>query len=285
MYAGHSHGKGRPIQVGALLRFTAVLATSQAAFLLLLGCGPGGGSDIVQPRAPDSTAAERAYRDPPAVETVTPVTGGRILLVGRADARTRVRLAAPAGQAVFAQSSADGSWRIVLGGAPQLRLFGLSMIEDGRALQAEGYLAVTPQGAAARLRAGSGAQVLSKSGAQRLLAVDFDRKGGTVISGTGAPGAMVNVGVDGIQKGRIAVDRGGRFALALDEPLSSGDHRLTLAGGGDPAEATVVVSPAEPLAPGPFRAAVTPSGWRIDWMTPGGGVQTTLLIAPQSARS
>ncbi len=256
------------------------------AFLALGACGPGGGSDIVQPRAPDSTAAERAYRDPPAVLSATPIKGGRILLIGRADAQARVRLATPAGPAVFAQSGANGLWRVVLGGAPRVRLFGLSMIAGGRALQAEGYLAITPQGAAARLRAGSGAQVLSKSGAQRLLAMDFDRKGGTVISGTGAPGAMVNVGVDGVQKGAIAADRAGRFALALDEPLSSGVHRLALDGGGDPAEALVAVSPAEPLAQGPFRATFTLSGWRIDWMTPGGGVQSTLLIAsPQSAQS
>ena len=41
---------------------------------------------------------------------------------------------------------------------------------------------------------------------------------------------------------------------------------------------TIATSPAAPLVYGPVRADRTPMGWRIDWMTPGGGVQTTLLI-------
>jgi hypothetical protein len=39
----------------------------------------------------------------------------------------------------------------------------------------------------------------------------------------------------------------------------------------------VAVSPAAPLDASAFRATLTASGWRIDWLTPGGGVQTTLL--------
>jgi hypothetical protein len=270
----HSHGKGRSIQDAARLRIEAL------ALLALAACRPGGQADIAQPRAPDSTAAERAYRAPPSADSATLVTGGRVLLAGRADARSRVRLATPAGQAVFAPAAANGRWRLVLGGSPQVRLFGLSMIEQGRAVQAEGYLVVTPQGAAAQLRAGSGARVLSHGGAPRILAVDFDRKGGTVVSGIGPAGATVSVGVDGTQRGRTQADGAGRFALALDEPLSGGDHALEVDGAGVNARARVSVSPAAPPAGGPFLAALTPWGWRIDWMTPGGGVQTTLLIAP-----
>ena len=44
-------------------------------------------------------------------------------------------------------------------------------------------------------------------------------------------------------------------------------------------------SAAAPLTAGPFLAARTASGWRIDWMTPGGGVQTTFLIAPPETMS
>jgi hypothetical protein len=36
---------------------------------------------------------------------------------------------------------------------------------------------------------------------------------------------------------------------------------------------------AAPLVGGPYRATATPVGWRIDWITPGGGQQTTLLMA------
>jgi hypothetical protein len=257
-----------------------IAASLALAAVALAACGPGGQADIAQPRPRPPTADERAYRPPPAVETATPLTGGRVLLAGRADANARVRLATPAGQAVFTRAAADGHWRIVLAGAPEVRLFGLSMIGGGRSVQAEGYLAVTPQGEAAQLRAGAGARVLTSGGSLRILAVDFDRKGGAVVSGSGPRGVILSASVDGIHKARIVADGGEWFALALDEPLSSGDHDLALDGAGFHARARVAVSPAEPIAQGPFRAAATPSGWRVDWMTPGGGEQTTLLIAP-----
>ena len=170
--------------------------------------------------------------------------------------------------------------RIALAPAPTVRLFGLSMVEGGRTMQAEGYLAVTPGGAAAQLRAGAAARVLASGGAPRILAVDFDRKGGTALSGTGAPGTQVSVRVDGVEKGRTQADGHGRFALALDAPLAAGDRQLELDDAGARAQARIAVSPASALSGGPFSAAVAPSGWRIDWMTPGGGVQTTLLIGP-----
>ena len=56
----------------------------------------------------------------------------------------------------------------------------------------------------------------------------------------------------------------GRHVEATDT-----DHRV---------QASATLSPALPLAHGPFRAARSATGWRIDWLTPGGGVQTTLLI-------
>ncbi|MEO8925518.1 MAG: hypothetical protein ABI306_00005, partial [Caulobacteraceae bacterium] len=175
------------------------------------------------------------------------MTGGRVLLAGRAEAGSRVRLATPAGQAAFARADKNGCWRIVLATAPAVRLFGLSMIEGARTVQAEGYLALTQQGVAAQLRAGAGAEVLSAGGAPRILAVDFDHKGGTVVSGIATPGANLNLGVDGVQKGKVAADGAGRFALALDEPLSVGDHQLALNGAGLHTETRVSISPAEPL--------------------------------------
>lgn len=273
---GHSHGKGRTIQVDPRLNIAACVALAAA----LAACGPDGRTGIVQPRAAAASAAERAYRPPPAVESATPLTGGRVLLVGRAVAGARVRLATPAGQAVVTLADKDGRWRIVLASAPTVRLFGLSMIEGGRTMQAEGYLAVTPGGAAAQLRAGAAARVFASGGPLRILAVDFDRKGGTAVAGTGASRAGVSVRVDGVEKGRTQADGQGRFALALDEPLAAGDRQLELDEAGARAPTRIAVSPASALTGGPFSAAVSTSGWRIDWMTPGGGVQTTLLIGP-----
>ena len=181
---------------------------------------------------------------------------------------------------MFVSADRGGAWRAVLPAAARVRLLGLSMVEAGRTVQAEGYLAVTPQGLAAQLRAGAGALVMSRpGGVTRILAVDFDRKGGTVVSGVGTPKAGVNLRTDGVQRGQTTVNAAGQFALALNEPLAPGDHDVAVANAGVRDQIRVTVSPAAPLTGGPFAAARTPEGWRIDWMTPAGGVQTTVLIA------
>jgi len=240
-------------------------------------------------RQPNAATPERAYSAPPTVTTASRLAGGRIQLEGRARPGAQVRLATPAGAAILARADGRGAWRLRLPPDVGLRLFGLSMSEGARIVQAEGYLAVTPRGAAAQLRAGAGAVVLSPGGAApHILAVDFDRQGGAVVSGDGAPGTPVILKADGSPRGQLRVDAGGRFSLALNEPLTPGDHRLEAVGpgpGAASAAVTVPVSAAAPLTQGPFRAARAPFGWRIDWMTPGGGVQTSLIIAPQEAAS
>jgi hypothetical protein len=41
---------------------------------------------------------------------------------------------------------------------------------------------------------------------------------------------------------------------------------------------TFQVSRAAPLAQGPLRSQITHAGLRLDWLTPGGGVQSTILV-------
>jgi len=226
--------------------------------------------------------------------TAVATVAGRTLLEGRAAPDAQVRLATPAGAAVLAKADGGGQWRLRLPPGAGLRLFGLSMTEGERTVQSEGYLAVAPAGGvralAAQLRAGAGALVLTdippvSGAAPHILAVDFDRQGGAVVSGGGAPGADVILKVDGAPHGRLRVDAGGRFSMALNEPLTPGDHRLEAVGADVSAAVNVPVSAAAPLTAGPFLAARTPFGWRIDWMTPGGGVQTTFLIAPSETMS
>ena len=167
-------------------------------------------------------------------------------MAGRATAGSRVRIAAPGGDAVLARANGGGAWRAVLPGAPDVRLFGLSMIEAGRGVQAQGYLAVTPRGMAAQLRAGAGAVVMGPARDPRILAVDFDRKGGTVVSGMGPPMTALKVWIDGRERAEARVDAAGRFSLPLDEPLGPGAHELEVGQGGARDAARVAVSPAAP---------------------------------------
>ncbi len=173
-----------------------------------------------------------------------------------------------------------GAWRLLLEPDAAPRLLGLSMIDHGRTVQSEGYVLVTPGGGAAQLRSGAGAVVLAERGAgPAILAVDFDSKGGAVVSGRAPPRSALEIWVDGARLARGAVSADGRFSAPLDQPLSFAGHRLEVRdGSGHAADAVVRLVPPAPVLRGPYRATATPAGWRIDWMTPGGGLQTTLLL-------
>ncbi|MHB8528734.1 MAG: Ig-like domain-containing protein [Caulobacteraceae bacterium] len=257
------------------------------AAMLLVGCGERERAAITGAPARGATTAERAYRAPPSVTAIGRLPNGGIVLAGAARPMAQLRLASPAGQALFASADAKGAWRLALGPAVGPRLFGLSMIEAGRALQAEGYIAVMPDGLAAQLRSGAGAIVLESApaGRPKILAVDFDRGApaglAVVISGTGAPGDRVMVFSDDQPRGQTAVGPDGRFSLALDQPLAAGEHRFEVAEGPARDSASLSLLAAAPLTGGPFRAQRlegSGAGWRIDWLTPGGGEQSTVIL-------
>ena len=228
------------------------------------------------PRAP-ARRADADYTPPPAVSEVRPATGG-LMLAGTAPAGLQVRLGAPGGAALFAVANPQGRWRIDLPAAGDTRIFGLSEKVGGRQVQAQGYVVVGAQGRAALLRAGSGAVRLDPQKPPALGALDFDRDGAAVVSGAAAPGAVIFVRLDGRQVAEGRADARGRFAVALPQPIPHGDHSLEVDGEGFSDTAEVEVSPPAPLVAGPMRSQFTKAGLRVDWMTPGGGAQSTLLL-------
>jgi hypothetical protein len=204
--------------------------------------------------------------------------GGRIEVVGSAPANARVRLASPNGRAVFTEADATGVWRMIEPAPPDVRLFGLSAPIAGHTVQAEGYLALVPGGDMAQLRAGTGALGLNqRSSSPELLAADFDGKGVVVVSGRADPGAPVAIAVDGAVRGQARAGGDGRFQVAFNEPLPPGTHLIALGAGRARVQGPLDISAAAPLNPGPFRAQRLAGAWRIDWLTPGGGVQSTIL--------
>ncbi len=245
------------------------------ASLALAACGPRHGQG-----AGGGTIGPKTYLPPPSVTAAT-AAGAGVTLTGKATAGLRVRLGTPDGVAVFAPTDSHGVWRLSLAASPAVRLFGLSMADaaGARTVQAEGYLAVTPQGRVAQLRSGSGALDISPRPAPlAILAVDYDRKGGSVVSGEASPASSVTIRVDGVQRGQANADANGRFSIGLSDALAPGEHEVEAADGELRVLTVATMTPAPILTQGPFRAERSASGWRIDWMTPGGGVQTTLLI-------
>ena len=245
---------------------------------LLSGCGEGAAPTIVPAKAPPAVPVEAAYLPPPSV-TATRLEGANLVLIGAAPADARVRLATPEGETRFATANDKGVWTLVLPGAAQPRIFGLSATAGARQLQAEGYVLITPAGEAVLLRAGTGAARVGRTGKNGLDVVDFDREGGAVVSGRAPAGAALSIHIDGRQLAEGRADASGRYVVALtQQPLAGGMHQVDVFGDATENTVNIDTTPAPPLASGPFRATTVPAGLRIDWMTPGGGAQSTIIL-------
>jgi hypothetical protein len=225
-----------------------------------------------------TAAGERAYHPPPRIVSAYPGPSA-IVVDGLATAGATIRVATPRGSVMVTRAGRDGRWRLIIERSTNVRLFGLAMIEGGRTVQSEGYLAIPPSGPAAQLRAGSGAMVFAPGApVPQLLAVDYDGKGGAVVSGTAPPGAPVTLSVDGARRDKGSADPQGRFSIALDEPPFAGGHSLAVAAAGSQSQVSLPEDSIALRQP-PFEASPSGGGWRIVWMTPGGGLQATLLLA------
>lgn len=245
----------------------------------LAGCGgkapaaKGGGA---------ARAEDVGYLTPPSPDGLRMTTRG-LTLFGSAPAGGRVRLATPGGQAMFADADDKGRWTLVLGPVPEPRILGLSVSAGGRTAQAQGYVVVTPRGQGALLRAGAGARRIDAAAGPGLRAIDFDRGGGVEVSATAPASSAVLLHLDGRLTAQGRADAAGRYDASLPGPGSStairpGPHQVQVSGDGFSDTVAFEVSPPAPLVQAPLRSQFTEAGLRVDWMTPGGGVQSTILV-------
>lgn len=261
------------------VRFNPLPQAAAALALVLAACSGGRDAEpaAVAAGAAPQSQADSGYLSAPTVQSVV-VTAAGLRLSGKAPASTKVRLATPEGKALFAEADGKGTWSLVLPASEQSRIFGLSASEGARAIQSEGYLLLTPDGEAVLLRAGAGALRIGRGGKNSLDAVDFDREGGAVISGRAPAGAALSIHVDGRKLAEGKADAKGRYAIALTQQPLSGRRQIDVFGDATENPVTLDITPAPPLAAGPFRASAVDAGLRIDWMTPGGGAQSTVLL-------
>jgi hypothetical protein len=224
----------------------------------------------------ETRPAESGYLAPPSVERATQ-QGDFVVLAGRADPAAQIRLANPGGPTRTAVANRAGAWTLTLPRPSEAQIFGLSMVLPSRQVQAQGYILVTPKGQAALLRAGTGATRLDDQPEGSIGAVDFDRDGGAVISGRAPAEAALSVRLDGRQTAEGRSDGNGRYVIQLPR-IAAGAHRLEVVGDTFADTAQVGVSAGAPLAAGPLRSQLSAGGLRADWLTPGGGVQSTVII-------
>lgn len=228
------------------------------------------------PATAEARQDEAAYLPPPSVGLVEPGPDA-IALQGLAAPGARVQLNRPGGGALGASADAAGRWRIPVPATGDAQVFGLSQTLDGRTVQAEGYVFISPDRGAWLLRAGAAARPLS-GGRPSGLVIDYDRSGGTVISGLGPADGVVVVQINGRRSGDGRTDSSGRFEIRLDGPVATGESRLRIFGGGLNRETVLRLSAPAPLEAGPVRALPDGAGLRVDWRTPGGGIQTTQIL-------
>jgi hypothetical protein len=256
-----------------------------AALFLLTGCGRGGDWREARADAPKD-APSSGYIRPPQITGAARATDGGTVLSGQSQADVRLRLASPDGGAYGATADDDGRWSISLPGDPAVRLFGLSEEISGRVVQGEGYVAVLPPPGrpAVLLRAGGGAGPLDDNQTLQIAAVDFDAGGSAVVSGAARSGAAVRVALDGVAAGETHASLQGRYTATIPGSIKPGAHQIEVSAGAGAAQASVSIQPPPAQLTGaPYRGQRDGTGWRVDWLTPGGGPQTTLVLDPPEA--
>jgi hypothetical protein len=267
------HGLTLPPNGGRIRRLLPL-----AALAVLAACGraPAALTNASNDAAP---GAQGEYLPAPEVTGAAVAAGRQLALTGTAAPGAAVRLASPGGGAQFATADTDGGWTILVPPSATPRLFSLSMSQGGPVLQAMGYIFVAPDGRVARLRAGGGTEALAP-GRQGLtaLALDYDIQRDPVLSGLAAPGEALSLRVDGVERGQAVADKTGRFTLSLNKPLDPGAHAFDLTSASGETQLQVGIDAPATLASGPFSSTRQGHAWRIDWLSPGGGEQTTLVF-------
>lgn len=247
--------------------------------LLLALCAACGGRPAGSGASGQAERDAREYLKPPSVLTAQIQAGGSFQVEGVAHPNALVRLIQSDDNVQAATADAEGHWSMTVRAAPAVRLFVLAMKVGARTVVSEGFLMLAPDGRAAQLRAGSASQVLTPvTRTPRILNVDFDRDGGAIIAGVAPAASGMNIRVDRAAAGDVTADSEGRFVAAIRRPLSPGRHLIDISGdaGGD--QIVVAIDAAAPPADGPFRATRLDGAWRIDWLTPAGGVQSSVIV-------
>lgn len=251
------------------------------AFLGLAVAACGRGADWRDSRAQGrGDDQDSGYARPPQALAAARGGDGSVVVTGEAAPGVRVRFASPDGAVYGATADAKGAWSLSVPRVETVRLFGLSEEIGDRRVQAEGYLAALPGPgpAAALLRAGAGARSLAPAAGLRIETLDFDQSGAVILGGVAPAGATVRVDLDGGAGAETPAGAHGRFSLAFPKVLPGIHTIATTAGGARASEQADIGPPAVPSGALPYVAARSGRAWRVDWLTPGGAPQATVIF-------
>jgi hypothetical protein len=257
--------------------------------LLLTVAWAGALSACQKPAAPAGmeapAPAATGYAVPPELREAGRSAAGGVELKGTARPDAQIRLVSPDGTAIPAVADHTGAWELRVF-VQEPRLYALADDLSGRLVRARGYIALLPPPGepVVLLRPSAGPHALGGPRARpQVTAVDYDRGGAGVVSGLAAAGQVVRAQLDGADAGEGRSDAMGAFSVSLSEVLKPGGHRVTVHAVNDQgavatAEAQFEVGPAPTEIKPPMTATRLEDAWRLDWVTPGGGVQTTIAF-------
>ncbi len=253
-----------------LLPAVAVLGVA-----LLAGCSP-------KPQAvQDADAYMRAqgYARAPQILGITG-SGDTVTVSGEAAPEGRVRFQYGGQHSIGITADSRGRFKAELPLTAQGGLFDISMEDTGRLVQAEGRLFIPPGAPqkAVLMRAGSPSLPLAPGGAG-IAVVDYDAAGAMMITGIAAPHVAIAATIDGESwpKQPAGGDKGAFTAICQIPPPQDAATpvNVVIQAGGATFTRSVPVSKAPQ---GDRITAIDGGGWRVDWIVPGGGMQTTVVF-------
>ena len=240
----------------------------KAAMALLLcvagyACSPPA---LPEADAPQARTAVDGWTRPPMIRSVQRVAAG-LVFAGRAEPGARVVLRSDSGPAYAAAADDRGRFEIrMTAPAGDLLLRPETQIGQDAAPAPERLLIVAGgRGPVAILRAGGATRRLDAAPA--LGAVDSDGRMRLVSGRAPAGGPPIQLEAGG-EAGRVTPDASGRWSLVLTPSAGSDDIRV----GG-----RTFTWPGEGQADGAPRIERAGAGWRVVWIGPAGGRQTTWL--------
>ena len=262
------------------------MALAMVLALTVAACRPAPQGD-----ADDGGAALRAagYARAPVVSTVTQNGPSGFVVTGQASPDGRVRFIYGPQRAMGVTADSKGRFRADLPSGPEGGLYDL-LIEDkghdssddsaSRLIHAEGRLFIPPGQAAMAtlLRSGAPSKRLFNEN-EAMAVVDYDGAGALAVSGRVAVRTRVNIVIDGEIRATALSDARGDYAATAQIAPPAPDATtlsLTVQTATDTRQRDIAISLPNRRA-GDHITAVT-DGWRVDWLLPGGGMQTTLVF-------
>jgi hypothetical protein len=273
LFAIAENGYALAIMIPTLLKTTGcVLALSTIA--CLAACQE-------KPKTTEATSALEAagYWRAPEITGVDQAGSNMFVVTGQTIANARVRFSYAGNRAVGVTSDSKGRFRAELPSGPNGGLFDLSTEDSGRSMHADGRLFI-PAGA-------PGKAVLMRPGAPSLAlfndltavaVIDYDRAGALAIAGRVAPTTAIEVVLNGEIRARTTSDDRGFYTattqIAPPNETEAANSLSIMAGGKE----AVRYFKDSRIAGEDDRITRFEDGWRVDWVLPGGGMQTTLVF-------